>query len=251
MRLNARRIIGPVMSYLIFCAVIGIFFAEMIFHPQRLPPFQNRQSFQARAGRFGAVLQDVSVTASDDVMLQGWLARPAPYNGNAVILLHGIGRNRQDSAAFAEFFLSHGYEVLLLDLRAQGTSGGAYPTYGVKETDDIQRWFRWLVTQQHPACVYGMGESVGAAIVLQAARTTPFCAVVAESSFASFRQFAYIRVGQMFHTGSWFGKTVLRPAVELALVYGKLTRGVDLSQASPQDSVAGSPVPTLADPWLG
>lgn len=86
---------------------------------------------------------------------------------------------------------------------------------------------------------------MGAAIVLQAVRTTPFCAVVAESPFASFRQIAYIRVGQMFHTGSWLGRVVLRPAVELALVYGKLTRGVDLSEVSPQNSVARSRIPIL------
>ena len=88
-------------------------------------------------------------------------------------------------------------------------------------------------------------RELGAAVILQAVSTTPFCGVVAESPFASFRQIAYIRVGQMFHTGSWLGKIVLRPAVELALVYGKLTRGVDLAQVSPQDSVARSTIPIL------
>ena len=81
--------------------------------------------------------------------------------------------------------------------------------------------------------------------MLQALKTTPFCAVVAESPFASFRQIAYIRVGQAFHWGSWLGQTVLRPAVELALIYGRLTRGVNLAAASPEESVAGSRVPIL------
>jgi dipeptidyl aminopeptidase/acylaminoacyl peptidase len=81
--------------------------------------------------------------------------------------------------------------------------------------------------------------------MLQAIRTTPLCAVVAESPFASFRQIAYIRVGQAFHWGSWLGQTVLRPAVELALIYGRLTRGVNLAAASPEESVAGSRVPIL------
>jgi uncharacterized protein len=243
--LLARRIVGRVVVYyLVTCLVLAICLGEMAFRIPRLP-VADRQSFQATADRFGAVLQDVSVVASDAVVLRAWFARPATNNGDAVILLHGIGDNRQGMTGFAELFLSKGYEVLLPDLRAHGTSGGNYPTYGIKEADDVQDWFRWLVTQQHPACVFGMGESMGAAIVLQAVRKTPFCGVVAESPFASFRQIAYIRVGQMFRTGSWLGRIVLRPAVELAVVYGKLTRGVDLSQVSPQNSVARSTIPIL------
>lgn len=86
---------------------------------------------------------------------------------------------------------------------------------------------------------------MGAAIVLQALKTTPFCAVVAESSFASFRQIAYVRVGQSFHTGTWLGRIVLRPAVEMAFLYGRLTRGVNLADASPERSVVGIHVPIL------
>jgi fermentation-respiration switch protein FrsA (DUF1100 family) len=135
--------------------------------------------------------------------------------------------------------------VLLPDARAHGLSGGDYPTYGLKESGDVQQWFRWLTTQQHTACVFGMGESMGGAILLQAIRTTPLCAVVADSPYASFRQFAYIQFGQTFHTGRWLAKTLLRPAVEVGLLYGRLTRGVDLSQVSAEDSVARSTVPVL------
>jgi dipeptidyl aminopeptidase/acylaminoacyl peptidase len=90
-----------------------------------------------------------------------------------------------------------------------------------------------------------MGESMGAAIVLQAVRITPFCGVVAESPFASFREIAFVRVGQMFHTGSWVGRILLRPAVELAFLYARLTRHVDFVRVSPEDSVVRSTVPIL------
>jgi pimeloyl-ACP methyl ester carboxylesterase len=52
-------------------------------------------------------------------------------------------------------------------------------------------------------------------------------------------------VGQIFHTGKWLGQYALRPTVELAFLYGKLTRGVDLTAASPEQSVVGSRVPIL------
>src|SRR5258708_28091707 len=85
------------------------------------------------------------------------------------------------------------------------------------------------------------------AILLQSVeKDNLFCAVVAESSFASFRQIAYVRVGQFFHSGAWLGKVALRPAVELAFLNRRgLTRGVDLTHASPERSVVGSQVPIL------
>lgn len=118
----ARRIVGRVVVYyLVFCLVFGICLGEMAFRIQRLP-VADPQSFQAAAARFGAALQDVSVTASDSVVLRAWFARPATANGDAVILLHGIGDDRQGMTGFAELFLSKGYEVLLLDLRAHGNT---------------------------------------------------------------------------------------------------------------------------------
>jgi fermentation-respiration switch protein FrsA (DUF1100 family) len=86
---------------------------------------------------------------------------------------------------------------------------------------------------------------MGGAILLQALNRLPFSAVAVESPFASFRQIAHIRVGQFLHAGSWVGKTVLRPPIELAFLYGWLTQDVWLSDASPEDAVAMTRVPVL------
>jgi dipeptidyl aminopeptidase/acylaminoacyl peptidase len=224
----------------VFCAILAIFLGELAFRPQRVR-VTERQIAEATSARFGATLRDVSVTASDGSHLEGWFARPADANGDAVILLHGVGDNRQGMMGFVELFLSNGFTVLVPDSRAQGESGGAFPTYGLKERDDVHRWFGWLAMQQHPKCVFGM-----AAVLLQSVeKEDRFCAVVAESSFASFRQIAYVRVGQFFHAGTWLGRIVLRPAVEAAFLYGRLTRGINLADASPERSVVGSRVPIL------
>ena len=234
-----------VICYAMLCILAAIFLGELAFRPQRMP-VRKRKSAEATAARFGANLRDVSVSARDGVQLRGWFASPANANGDAVILLHGVGDNRQGMMGFAELFLSNGFAVLVPDSRAQGESGGKFPTYGVEESDDVHRWFEWLAAQQRPRCIFGMGESMGAAILLQSVREeTRFCAVVAESSFASFRQIAYVRVGQFVGTGTWLGKVVLRPAVELAFLYGRITRGISLTDASPEEAVVGSRVPIL------
>jgi pimeloyl-ACP methyl ester carboxylesterase len=237
-------LLAAVIVYAIASMILAVALGELAFHPERAP-VDKGESAQATAARFGAVLYDASIAAPDGVRLQAWFARPAKANGDAVILLHGVADNRQGMMGFAELFLSHGYTVLLPDSRAHGMSGGNIPTYGLKEAGDVRAWFDWLENSERPRCVFGMGESMGAAVVLQAVKTTPFCAVVAESGFASFRQIAYIRLGQIFHAGEWLGQYALRPTVELAFLYGKLTRGVDLAAASPEQSVVGSRVPIL------
>src|SRR3984893_17084514 len=194
--MRAGRVIRRVvLCYALICAIIAIFLGELAFRPQRVP-VTERQSAEATAARFGAALRDVSVTASDGGHLQGWFGRPKNANGDAVILLHGVGDNRQGMMGFAELFLSNGFAVLVPDSRAQGESDGDFPTYGIKESDDVGRWFDWLVIQQHPKCVFGMGESMGAAVLLQSIeKENRFCAVGAESSFVRFLQSASVREG--------------------------------------------------------
>lgn len=244
--MRAWRVIRTVaICYGLLCAILAVFLGELAFRPQRMP-LRARQSAKAIAASFGADLQDVSIRARDAAQLRGWYASPASANGDAVILLHGVGDNREGMRGFAELFLSRGYAVLLPDSRGEGESGGRFPTYGVKEADDVRRWFEWLTVEHHPRCIFGMGESMGAAILLQSVKEEPrFCAVVAESPFANFRQIAYVRVGQFVGTGTWLGKFALRPAVELAFLYGRITRGVSLTDASPEDAVLGSHVPIL------
>jgi pimeloyl-ACP methyl ester carboxylesterase len=207
-------------------------------------PIHNREAAQAVVAQFGATLEDVSIAADDGTQLQGWFVRPKHAMGDAIVLFHGIGDNRQGMMSLARLFLSHGYSVLLPDSRGQGASG-AIPTYGLREKSDIRQWFIWLQTHEKPRCIFGMGESMGAAIMLQAIRTVPFCAVVAESPFANFREIAYIRVGQFFNAGSSLGRIALRPAVEFAFLYCQLKFGIRLSSLSPEMSVVGSRVPIL------
>src|ERR1700722_5951243 len=131
--MRARHVIRlVVVCYVVFCVILAIFLGELAFRPQRVRVL-DRQTAEATAARFGATLQDVSVTAGDGSHLQGWFARPAKANGDSVILLHGVGDNRQGMMGFAEVFLSNGFAVLVPDSRAQGESGGDFPTYGLKE----------------------------------------------------------------------------------------------------------------------
>ena len=238
---------GCAALWLALSAFIGIIAMEGALHPLRQPLTQeDLTESRYLAARDGATLADVSLTAEDGTTLRAWNFLRRKGNGDAVILLHGQGDNRAGMLGTADVLLRHGYSVLMPDARAQGESGGTIATYGVKEVDDVRRWYAWLEQSLSPHCIYGLGDSMGAAIVLEAsAIERGFCAVVAESGFSSFREAGYVRLGQAFHTGPWLGKTLLLPAVEAGMMDARWRYGVDLERASPAKAVAASRVPTL------
>jgi hypothetical protein len=147
---------------------------------------------------------------------------------------------------YAQLFLADGFTVLLPDARAHGTSGGPLATYGLLERNDIHQWLDFLQAEDHPRCIFGFAESMGAAQLLQSLDAHPhFCAVAAESPFSTFREIAYDRMGQPFHLGPWVGRTILRPLVEIAFLRARLKYGLDMQQISPEDSVAATSIPVL------
>jgi len=233
--------------WLILGAACGILATEWALHPgRRALGAKDIAHAQAVAARNHAILTEVSLSASDGTVLRAWSLRPLHGNGDVVLLLHGHTDNRTGMLGHADLLLRHGYAVLLPDARAHGASGGALATYGFLEADDVRRWFDWIENTETPHCVDGLGESMGAAQLLQSLRTMPgFCAVVAESPFASFREASYDRLGEKLHSGAWAGRTLLRPAVEAGFLYARRKYGRVLEDASPEDAVASTHVPVL------
>ena len=195
------------------------------------------------AGRFPETTwREVNITAQDGVQLDAYFVRPAtgPADAGCVVVLHGIGDSR-GAGAVGFVPMLRGYSVLLPDIRAHGTSGGDLITFGVREKDDVLRWVRWLRDEQHCGHIYGLGESLGGAILIQAAGVDPgaFDAIVAESAFADLRSIAEYRVSQQ--VPAWLA----RPLVAGSLWYAWARYGLDLWQASPAMAIAKAKTPIL------
>ncbi len=244
-----KRVLKGLAVYIVISVALATLMAELTLHPMRLaPPDGNR--IAALYQPYGARLEEVSITAVDGAELRAWYSVPQRQNGRAVVLLHGIGDNRGGVAGYGQGFLQEGYRILLPDSRAHGQSGGTMATYGLRETDDIHRWVGWLYSQG-ASCVDGFGESMGAALVLESlAGQSGFCAVVADSSFSTFRSVAYDREGFFLCSGCLglegvIGRTIGLLPAEIALLYARRRYGVDLLRANPLDAVKQSPVPVL------
>lgn len=230
------------------CQVVGaITLCLATLHPHHKPMAAERvAAIEAEVRTSNSTMEDVQITSFDGAKLRGWLFRPPEENGAVVIVLHGHGDNRGGSAGFAPMLLRHHYAVLAPDSRAHGESGGDVATFGFNEARDLSRWVDWLAGRNFHGCVYGLGESMGASIVLQTLPTEPrFCAVVAESPYASFREIATDRLTQRFGNGWWKRELLIVPLVSEGFLYARLRYGIDLDQVSPARQVASTRVPVL------
>ncbi len=241
-----RKISLLIFLYLLLSAAAGIAIVEGSLKLYRRPIQHRAEAAQYVVDHYSTQLQEIAVTASDGAVLRGWYVHPRDFNGDTVVLLHGITDNREGMAGFGRLFLNHGYAVLLPDARRHGESGGELATYGIKEAGDLHEWVSWLYAHDPPRCVYGLGESYGAALILQSlAREPRFCAVIAESSFSTAREMSYERVSGPFHLRAWFGKTVGYPMLRFAVLYTHWRYSINILQPSPEDAVLHSAVPVL------
>jgi alpha-beta hydrolase superfamily lysophospholipase len=121
------------------------------------------------------------VDVGQGIVIDGWLFRPVGTPRGLVVLLHGKDINRQHLAGQAGRFTARGFAVVAYDQRAHGRSGGEFTTYGAWEVPDLQN----VIDHVGIGPVFVIGESLGAAVALEAAACDPrIRGVVAGAAFS-------------------------------------------------------------------
>src|SRR4051794_6924555 len=96
----------------------------------------HRNDFRDDPTRWGmGAAEEIDLTAGDGVRLHSWLFRSPPATAS-VIVLHGHGGNKHTPLPLARM-LYPSYNVLLLDHRGHGDSGGLRTTIGYEERLDV------------------------------------------------------------------------------------------------------------------
>jgi hypothetical protein len=185
-----------------------------------------------------------------------------------VLCFHGVADNRVGAIGQAHVLLRAGYNVVMMDARAHGASGGEIATYGWLERRDIHAIIDALLASENldvriqmsrtlsvpgfqppPAArivhhLFALGESMGAGIALQAAAYDPQIeAVVAESSFASLHEASYDYAGLQKYP--LLGKTLFAPGAWTMIYRGESLAGFPAGEVSPQKSVAARNFPVF------
>ncbi len=158
---------------------MGLLVVLRMTSPRRRPP-------GATPAAVGLVYEDVELGSTDGVRLAGWWV-PAGDSRRAAILVHGWGGDKSDEHLLRTLPVYHreGYNVLAIDLRAQGESGGGRRTLGYREVRDVLGALLWLEGRGHrPEDTVLHGWSMGATTVVRAAPGTGVAAVVEEAGYA-------------------------------------------------------------------
>jgi uncharacterized protein len=110
----------------------------------------------------------------------------------------------------------------------------------------VHRWVSWLMEEEHPLRVFGLGESLGGAVLIQSLSVEQrFNAIVADSAYSSFERIAQDRVAQRLPFPAKIGRIVAEPPIWAGFLYARWKYGLDFRKASPEAALArstGTPV---------
>ena len=109
---------------------------------------------------------------ADGTEIDVWVlrAKPGPEGVNlgTALLLHGLGESKARYLPAGENLSKKGFDVVLVDLRCHGRSGGEYVTYGAWEKQDVKAVMDRLIADGTvQGEIYVFGATLGATTAIQ------------------------------------------------------------------------------------
>jgi fermentation-respiration switch protein FrsA (DUF1100 family) len=204
-----RRIVILLVTLAVGYLGVGLFVVLLMTGPKRKSPWATPASV-------GLEYKEVEIQSTDDVRLRCWWV-PAGASSKAAVLVPGWGGYKFEEHLLQTLPVYHdaGYGVLMLDLRAQGESGGLRRTLGYREVRDVRGALAWLLPrgyETHSVVLHGW--SMGGATAIRAAPGTGVAAVVEEAGYGDLPLLLKRKLPEFVRFGG-----ILEPAILLA---GKL-----------------------------
>lgn len=188
--------------------------------------------------------EDVYIKSFDGFDLYAsFFAVPDSNAKSTVLMCHGFhGVAPRDFAGLPEFYLSLGYNVLVINQRAHNKSGGKYLTYGIKERFDCRDWILYLnnrLGNDKPVFLHGL--SMGCATVLMASGLelpSNVKGIVADCGYTS----PYDIILSVLKNGM---KLPAFPIMPLSEILVKCIAGFGLKEYSTLDAMKTNRIPIL------
>jgi alpha-beta hydrolase superfamily lysophospholipase len=134
----------------------------------------------------GLEFQDLTAISADGTVLRGWFI---PADSPRLILVqHGYKDRLQSMLPLAELLHRHGYQVMLMSVRAHDRSDGEQLYLGQREMPDMEVWAKIAEAKPRvdPRRVGLYGVSMGGSLAIQyAASHDDVKVLVADSAFSS------------------------------------------------------------------
>lgn len=163
--------------------------------------------------------------------------------GKVVICFHGYtGEGLSNYVAMTDYFLKHGYAVLLPDARAHGQSEGEYIGFGCLDRQDALGWINWTIQEcGEDVKIMLHGTSMGGATVLMTSGLElpdNVKGIVSDCGFTSPKEvFAHV-LHSMYHLPSF-------PAIQGADLINRKLAGYGMDECNAKYEVQKARVPIL------
>lgn len=196
-------------------------------------------------GDLGMHYQTMSFTVADQQtgrplnLAAWWITHPGNVD-RTVVLIHGYADAKVGAIAWAPLWQQLGWNILAVDLRACGESGGKHCTAGIFERHDLDQLLNQLraIRPQQTRRIVLFGISLGAAVALGVAELRrDISALVLECPFASFHA-AAARHAEFFHTP-------LPSLLPVVLRIARWLSGADLTSVRPAEMISKVACPVM------
>lgn len=187
---------------------------------------------------------DVYITSYDGLKLHATYF-PAIQNDirKVVICFHGYtGEGLSNHIAIADYFLKHGYAILLPDARAHGQSEGEYIGFGCLDRKDALGWINWVIQEcGDDVKIMLHGTSMGGATVLMTSGLDlpdNVKGIVSDCGFTSPKEVFTHVLNNMYHLPAF-------PAIQGADLINKKLAGYGMDECNAKNEVKKAKVPIL------
>lgn len=204
------------------------------------PLMEERRGFVMRQPH-----RDVYITSFDGLRLHAtyFPAAEGSEGKRAVICFHGYtGEGLSNHIAIADYFLKHGYAMLLPDARAHGESEGTYIGFGCLDRKDALSWISWLIQEcGEDTEIMLHGTSMGGATVLMASGLklpANVKGIVSDCGFTSPKEVFTHVLHSMYHLPAF-------PAIQGADMLSRKLAGYGMDECNAKYEVRKAEVPIL------
>jgi fermentation-respiration switch protein FrsA (DUF1100 family) len=197
LRLNRRRLAytaaGIAAAALLFVAggrlMLNALERQLIYFPTRV-----REDAATPRLQGASVVEEVWLDAGDDIKVHGIYAGKEGAFAD-LLFFHGNAGNLYDRLDNVTLLVEVGFNVLIIDYRGYGKSGGAPSEPALYE--DGMLAYRYLIDERAatPSRLVLFGRSLGSTVAIELGTRVESGAIIAESAFTSAQELARVHYG--------------------------------------------------------
>lgn len=225
------------------CGYMWVYQTELVFEPEA--------ALQTTPDRLGMQFDELRIpvgSGSERGELYGWWIPSVQTDTLTMLYFHGNNRNIANHLEHTLHLHRLGYNVLLVDYRGYGKSGGGRPSEA-KVYEDAEAAWQYLFRQRgvKPQQVFIYGHSLGGAVAVDLALRHPEAAgVITESTFTSMQamgelEYGYLPVGWLLNQRFDSLQKLPGLKIPLLLIHGSWDKKVPVDMARQLYAAAPQP----------